>query len=117
MVEDPRSGALTALSQFLVTDLSLRDTLQRVATIALDAVPSATVAGISMIGTNGQPTTAICADETSPAIDEAQSSMPRARSWRQRDILKRASQRENVKVREIAQRIVNRERLTQDAVE
>ena len=38
----------------------------------MSAVPAATVVGITMIGSGGQPTTGIYTDPTSPEIDEWQ---------------------------------------------
>jgi transcriptional regulator with GAF, ATPase, and Fis domain len=72
MSSDPRARALAALTQTLVTELKLVDALHRVADIAMESIPSASVAGITMLGSSGQPTTAIYTDETSPSIDESQ---------------------------------------------
>jgi transcriptional regulator with GAF, ATPase, and Fis domain len=72
MGADARAEALRALSRFLVTDVSLGDALQKVADLTTAAIQSADVAGISMLGADGQPTTAIYTDEASPGIDAAQ---------------------------------------------
>jgi len=46
--------------------------LDRIAVITLEAVPAAAVAGMSMLGEDEQPTTAVYTDEESPEIDAAQ---------------------------------------------
>ena len=69
---DARAQALSALSQFLVARSSMGETLLRVSTITTDALPSATMAGITMLGEDGKPTTSVFTDEQSPEIDEAQ---------------------------------------------
>src|SRR4051812_35592510 len=69
---DARAAALTALSQFLVTELSVGDTLQRIAAITIEALPAAEIAGMTMLGEDGQPTTAVYTDERSPEIDTGQ---------------------------------------------
>src|SRR5436190_5601738 len=50
----------------------LGDTLDRIAVVTLEALPSAAVAGMSVLGEDEQPTTAIYTDEESPEIDAAQ---------------------------------------------
>ena len=72
MAEDPRSQALHALSQFLVSGQSMGDTLHRVAEITTDALPSATMAGISILDHRGRAKTAIFTDEAAPQIDTSQ---------------------------------------------
>ncbi len=72
MSEAPRAEAFRALSQFLVTDASLGETLHRVAQITTDAMPAADMAGIAMLGGDGTPTTAVFTDERSPQIDASQ---------------------------------------------
>src|SRR3954470_19237208 len=72
MIPDPRAEALAALAKFQVTEASVRDTLHRISEIALAAVPEASIAGMSMMGDDGNPTTAIFTDEASPEIDLAQ---------------------------------------------
>jgi GAF domain-containing protein len=69
---DPRADALSALARFQVTGATVGDTLQRLAEIALSALPNAKVAGMTMMGEDGSPTTAIYTDPESPEIDEAQ---------------------------------------------
>jgi GAF domain-containing protein len=72
MSSDVRSEALLALSRFLVSEVSLGDTLRRVAEITVTAVPAAEIAGISMLGQDGLPITGVFTDETSPEIDAGQ---------------------------------------------
>jgi GAF domain-containing protein len=69
---DARSEALDALSRFLVTDVTVGDTLHRVAEITLQAMPAAEMAGMSMLDEAGRPTTSIYTDEGSPEIDTGQ---------------------------------------------
>ncbi len=85
------ADALRALSRFLVTEVPLGDTLQRVAELTIAAVPPADVAGISMLGDNGQPTTAVYTDEASPQIDSAQYHSGRGPcldAWRTRSVVR-----------------------------
>lgn len=74
---DARAQALSAMSQFLVAKSSMGETLLRVSTITTDALPAATMAGITMLGEDGKPTTSVFTDEESPEIDEAQYSSGR----------------------------------------
>ncbi len=67
----PLAQSLRALSRFCIGDATLQQTLQRVAELSLDAVPSADIAGITML-VEGRPRTAVFTDETAPEIDSAQ---------------------------------------------
>jgi len=69
---DARAKALSALAHFQVAASTVGDTLDRIAVITLEALPSAAVAGMSVLGEDEQPTTAIYTDEESPEIDAAQ---------------------------------------------
>lgn len=69
---DPRTRALSALARFQVAEASVGDTLQRIAEITLEALPAAAVAGMTMLGEDAQPTTAVYTDADSPEIDTAQ---------------------------------------------
>jgi GAF domain-containing protein len=87
MSSDPRSHALAALTRFQVTEVSVGDTLERIAAIAVDAIPAAEFVGMTMLGDDGQPTTAIYTDETSPEVDAAQyrdGRGPCLDAWRER---------------------------------
>ena len=72
MAENPRRSALSALAGFVIADATIGETLQRVATIAVDAIPAVEMAGMSMLGGDGRPTTSIFTDDGAPEIDEAQ---------------------------------------------
>src|SRR4051795_8399859 len=69
---DARAKALSALARFQVADSTVGDTLDRIAVITLAALPAAAAAGMSVLGEDEQPTTAIYTDEESPEIDAAQ---------------------------------------------
>ena len=71
-MSQPRSEALHALSQFLVADVPIGDTLHRVADISVAALPGADFVGITMLDDEERPTTAVFTDEQSPEIDQAQ---------------------------------------------
>src|SRR3954453_12076262 len=72
MSSDARAKAFTALARFQVAEATVGDTLNRIAEITLEVMPSASVAGMTMLGSDEQPTTAIYTDPDSPEIDEAQ---------------------------------------------
>jgi GAF domain-containing protein len=69
---DPLGSALGALSSFLVSELSLGDTLTKVTEIAVDACPPACFGGISLLDASGKPTTGVFTSVESPEIDSAQ---------------------------------------------
>ncbi len=69
---DPRAKALSALARFQVTDATVGGTLNRIAEITLEAMPSAAIAGMTMLGEDERPTTAIYTNPDSPEIDAAQ---------------------------------------------
>jgi GAF domain-containing protein len=72
MSADPRSRALSALSQFVVTETSVGDTLLQVSEITTEALPGARMAGISVLAEDGTPITGVFTDRDSPEIDQAQ---------------------------------------------
>lgn len=72
MSSEAPAHALRALSQFLVAKQSMGDTLLEVSQIATDAVAAAEMAGITMLGDRGRPTTAVFTDPEAPEIDVAQ---------------------------------------------
>lgn len=72
MSSDARAKALIELSRFQVAETTVRDSLQRISEIALEAMPRAAVVGMTMLGEDERPTTAIYTDPDSPEIDEAQ---------------------------------------------
>jgi GAF domain-containing protein len=90
MSADPRSRALSALSQFVVTETSVGDTLLRVSEIAMEALPGATMASVSMLAEDGNPVTGVFTDPASPAIDQAQyesSNGPCLDAWRTKAVV------------------------------
>jgi transcriptional regulator with GAF, ATPase, and Fis domain len=81
---------LNALTRFLVTESSVGDTLLQVAEIAVEALPPARMAGVTLLGETGRPTTAVFTDEDSPAIDQAQydsGNGPCLDAWRHRQVI------------------------------
>jgi GAF domain-containing protein len=87
---DAATSALRALSQFVVAERSMGDTLHRVSEIAIDALPPADMAGISMLGDDGAPTTGVFTDDQAPEIDGAQYAAGRGPcldAWRQRRVV------------------------------
>jgi hypothetical protein len=71
LTEPALEQGLAALSRFFVGDGSLADTLQRVAELTVAAVPSAEMAGLTMM-MEGRPRTGVFTDQAAPHIDEAQ---------------------------------------------
>src|ERR1700712_5072665 len=87
MSSDPRAKALSALARFQITEATVGDTLQRIAEITLETVPTAAAAGLTMLGEDGRPTTAVYTDPLSPEVDEGQyrdGRGPCLDAWRQR---------------------------------
>jgi GAF domain-containing protein len=85
MSTDASAQALSALSQFVVSKTSMGETLLRVSQITTDTLPAADMAGISLLGDDGRPTTGIFTDPSAPEIDAAQYSSGRGPcldSWR-----------------------------------
>ena len=68
----PTEDALYALSQFLVADAPVGDTLQRVVEISVEAVPTALFAGLTMLDDDERATTAVFTDDRAPQIDAEQ---------------------------------------------
>lgn len=86
MSSDARAHALRALSQFLIAQTSIGDTLLRVSQITTDAMPTAEMAGITLVGEDGTPKTGVFTDDEAPEIDKAQYGSGRGPcldSWRQ----------------------------------
>ena len=69
--QSPLQRSLAELSTFLVGDQSIDDMLTRIARLAVESLPPAAFAGITMI-VNDQVTTQAFTDPTSPEIDQAQ---------------------------------------------
>ena len=86
-----QAQALRALSNFLVAKSSMGDTLLNVSQITVDAMPAAEMAGISLLGANGRPTTGVFTDEQAPDIDSAQYESGRGPcldSWREGKVIR-----------------------------
>ena len=91
MTSDARANALSALARFQVADATVGETLNRIAEITLDGMPSAAIVGMTMLGSEEQPTTAIYTDEDSPEIDAAQyreGKGPCLDAWREKWVLR-----------------------------
>jgi GAF domain-containing protein len=91
MSTDASAQALSALSLFVVSKSSMGETLLRVSQITTDAMPAADMAGITLLGDDGRPTTGIFTDPDAPEIDAAQYSSGRGPcldSWRLRRIVR-----------------------------
>src|SRR3954471_16452120 len=69
--KSPLQRSLAQLSAFLVTDEGLGDTLTRVTSLAVESVPPAMFAGITMM-VDGRVSTQAFTDPTCPEIDQAQ---------------------------------------------
>src|SRR5690606_12545772 len=79
------------LTRFQVTDATVGDTLDRLTEIALDAIPAAEGAGMTMLDAFGEPTTAVYTAEASPAIAQAQYDEGRGRcldAWRENRVVR-----------------------------
>lgn len=71
MSNDPTRAALEALSRFLIGDARLDETLAVVSGLAVEALPAAAFAGLSM-WEGDRVATRVSTDPESPAIDESQ---------------------------------------------
>jgi GAF domain-containing protein len=67
----PLSESLAELSQFFVGDRSVKQTLERIASLTVEAVPPVRFAGLTMT-VEGRERTAVFTDPESPEIDQAQ---------------------------------------------
>ena len=91
MLSDAQAQALRALSNFLVAKTSMGDTLLNVSRITVEAMPAADMAGISLLGENGRPTTGVFTDDEAPDIDSAQYESGRGPcldSWREGRVIR-----------------------------
>ena len=91
MSVDPRASALSALARFQVIDATVGGTLERIAEITLEAMPSAAAVGMTMLGDDEQPTTAVYTNPQSPEIDAAQyreGKGPCLDAWRQNKVVR-----------------------------
>jgi hypothetical protein len=69
--QSPLQRSLAELSSFLVSDRSVADTLTRVAGLAVESIPPAMFAGITVM-VDDRVSTQAFADPTCPQIDQAQ---------------------------------------------
>ena len=69
--EDPLARSLAALSNFFVGESTLKETLDRVAHLAQEALPDADMAGLTML-VDGRARTAVFTNDDAPEIDSAQ---------------------------------------------
>ena len=91
MLSDAQAQALRALSKFLVAKTPMGDTLLDVSRITVEALPGAEMAGISLLGEDGRPTTGVFTDDQAPDIDTAQYESGRGPcldSWRQGKVIR-----------------------------
>jgi GAF domain-containing protein len=71
MSDSPLEESLATLSRFFVGSGTLRDTLDRVAHLTVEAIGPADLVGLTM-PVEGRPRTAVFTDPASPEIDQAQ---------------------------------------------
>lgn len=72
MEERSARQAVDAVAQFLIADITLGDTLQRIAELARDAVGPTTAVGLTLLDDNDRPATRVFTDEISPHVDAGQ---------------------------------------------
>lgn len=91
MSPDARAKALIELSRFQVAQTTVAESLERISEITLEAIPNAAVVGMTMLGEDARPTTAIYTDADSPEIDEAQyreGKGPCLDAWRENKVIR-----------------------------
>ena len=91
MDTDPRAHAVRALSHFVISDSTLRETLDEICQITTDALPAAAFAGMTLLDENGRATTGVFTDLESPEIDTAQydaGNGPCLDAWRLRRVVR-----------------------------
>lgn len=66
------SSSIDALTEFLLGEGRMGDTLHRVAELGQQAIPGAHFTGLTLLQQDGRPTTAVCTDPTTQAVDQAQ---------------------------------------------
>jgi GAF domain-containing protein len=71
MADSPLSASLAALTRFFVGDGTIQETLDRVADLTVDALPTADMVGITLV-VEGRQRTAVFTDPEAPEIDQAQ---------------------------------------------
>jgi GAF domain-containing protein len=71
VADSPVTASLAALSRFFVGDGTVKETLERVSTLTIEAIPAAEMVGITML-VEGRQRTAVFTDPEAPEIDQAQ---------------------------------------------
>ena len=69
---DAVRDAVDAVALFLVAEVSLGQTLERIAVLARDAVGQTTAVGLTMLDDGERPATRVFTDEISPRVDQGQ---------------------------------------------
>jgi GAF domain-containing protein len=90
-MSSPLSQALHTLSQYLVVDAPVGETLRSVAEISVGALPGAAFAGMSLLDEQGRPTTGVFTDDRSPEIDQSQYESGRGPcldAWRRKQLIR-----------------------------
>lgn len=78
------------IAHFVLGDQSVEDALRSVLDLALEAISTAVMAGVSMLGNDFKPKTAVATDERARAIDEAQyrdDTGPCLDAWREQRVV------------------------------
>ena len=66
------SASIDALTGFLVGEHTMGETLQRIAGLGQAAIPGAHLTGLTLLREDGRPTTAVCTDPETAAVDQIQ---------------------------------------------
>lgn len=72
MNSDELKEAIQAVSHYLVADVPLGTTLERIAELARDNLGAAVACGLTLLDERARPSTAVFTDELSPAVDQGQ---------------------------------------------
>lgn len=72
MTSDELNDAIQTVSHFLVADVPLGTTLERIAELARDNLGAAVACGLTLLDERARPSTAVFTDEVSPAVDQGQ---------------------------------------------
>lgn len=91
MPADGVSESLSAVGQFLVSDVPLGETLRRIAVLARDAISPAVSVGVTLLDERQRPTTAVASDGLAPTVDAGQyedGDGPCLHAYRTRDVVR-----------------------------
>jgi GAF domain-containing protein len=66
------SASIDVLTNFIVGELTMGDTLRQIAYLGEAAIPGADLTGLTLLTKDGRPTTAVCTDPQTAAVDEMQ---------------------------------------------